>query len=87
MAGMMKTLMDEFYALGKKDNTLGYSIGIDTAESFANNCHQMTPADTLDSVESSINDALDSDDMDDNPDGVRALKDALEIVQLYREMI
>lgn len=31
--------------------------------------------------------SLDSDDMDDNPDGVRALKDALEILQLYREMI
>ena len=87
MAGMMKTLMDEFYVLGKKDNTLGYSIGIDIAESLVNNCHQMTPADTLYSVESYINNVLDSGHMDDNPDGVRALKDALEIVQTYREMI
>lgn len=84
---MMKTLMDEFYALGKDDNTLGYSIGINMAESFANNCHQMSPADTLDRVELSINNALDSGHMDDNPDGIRALKDALEIVQLYREML
>lgn len=84
---MMKTLMDEFYALGKDDNMLGYSIGIDMAESFANNCHQMSPADTLDQVELSINNALDSGHMDDNPDGIRALKDALEIVQIYREML
>lgn len=87
MASMMKTLMDEFYALGKENDSLGYVIGVQLAESFANNCHQMTPADTLDRVELSINNALDSGRMDDNPDGIRALKDALEIVQLYREML
>lgn len=87
MAGMMKTLMDEFYALGKENNTFGYSIGIESVESFVNNCHQMTPADTLDHVELSINSVLDNGHMDDNPDGVRALKDALEIVQIYREML
>lgn len=87
MASMMKTLMDEFYALGKENDSLGYVIGVQLAESFANNCHQMTPADTLDRVEFSIKNVLAHGHMDDTPDSVLALKDALEIVQFYREML
>lgn len=88
MPSMMKTLMDDFYDLQDKSDDFEYRIFIDNVVSYANNCHGMTAMDTLNSVESTIDNLiLNKDNFDIGESGVSALEDAKLIVLMNREIV
>lgn len=73
MATMQASLMDAIHqelripAREEGSKGMGYFIALDTVETFLNNCHQMTPRDTLKHVSGCISDAIGKDIyLDDN---------------------
>lgn len=87
MSMMMMTLMAEFQDLRKKNDSLGYSLGMNLAESYVNNCHGMNADDTLNKVGTSLGRTVKNGYGEDNPEGLEALNDALGIVKFYEELL
>lgn len=79
MVNMMKSLMDDFYDLASQSSDFNYRMTMDDAVSLANNCHGLSPMDTLNKVKGDLQWVAKHDS---DP---QAIEDALLVIQLRRD--
>lgn len=84
MASLMRNLINDFAELAENSDDLAYSMTMNSAVSAANRCHQMTPEETLNSVQNAL-EYLNS--LEGGVVNAEAVQDALEVVSLYREIL
>ena len=83
MATLMLQIMNDFHDLNREalDNAdYEASQVFNTAESYANNCHQFTNDEILDYLDQALNSLFEFDFMDDV-----AIQKCLDVVKKYRQ--